>query len=356
MISNVIIPGIIGGGEGRPASFTSILGGGSSSTRTGVIPPSTLTPPASAAAGGGMFAGIGGSRAAGMLGAGDAGAALPADGVPGAAALPADGDAGGGLLSSLGGIGTKISDVGSGIMGSASGIISLAIKVVVAAPGAPGAAVADIWGGVDVGAEFASIEADGGSVRRVWDEYSKKWVLGSPVTSATVYTAPITQPFKPSSTGLAAYLSNAWGSASETLKQLTPDFLPPPSFGYEGPVGGAGFLGLVGPDPDSQEYKQFVERQRLNEFNSKKSGIAPLADNAKTAAVEFDKQTVGPSAWEKFMAGFRAGYTEKPEDVNVFTESVKNAGNAMAGVVSPTSYPLILIGGAAILVLILIIK
>lgn len=190
----------------------------------------------------------------------------------------------------------------------------------------------------------------------VYDEYSGSYVRASPVDIGTVYSAPVTQPFKPSSTGLASFFSNTWGSAVEVAKQRTPDFLPPPSFEYKGPLGGAGPLGLLAPAPGSQKYEQFVERQRLNEFNPKKSGIAPLPDNTKTIAIETSKQIEGPNWWEKFSGAVKEGYTKEPEDVNVFTESVKNAGSAMAGIVPTSNYSLVLIGGAAILLLILIIK
>lgn len=157
-------------------------------------------------------------------------------------------------------------------------------------------------------------------------------------------------PYNPDDVGIIPHTRNEIESVVEVQKQL------PPSFTYKGPLGGAGFLGLFAPEPGSPEYNAYVTKQTAKaEYNSKIAGIAPLTDNEESTAIEITKQTVGPSLWEKFSGAVHEGYTEEPEDVNVFQESIDKVVSAGTGIISPSNYPLLLIGGG-ILLLILIIK
>jgi hypothetical protein len=169
------------------------------------------------------------------------------------------------------------------------------------------------------------------------------------ITEETTFTW-FASPYNPGDVGIVPLHKNAVESVIEVSKQL------PPSFSYEGPVAGAGFLDLFAPKPGSAKYNAYVLGQQTKEiYNPKTLGITPLAENAKTAGNEIITQTEGPSLWEKFSTGLVQGYTKEPEDVNVFGESVANVGKALTGIASPSNYYLLGIAGA-VLLLILIIK
>jgi hypothetical protein len=169
------------------------------------------------------------------------------------------------------------------------------------------------------------------------------------ITEETTFTW-FASPYNPDDIGIVPLHKNEIESVIEVRKQL------PPSFTYEGPVAGAGFLDLFAPKPGSPKYNAYVLGQKTKEiYNPKTMGITPLTENAKTAGNEIVKQTEGPNLWEKFSTGLVQGYTREPEDVNVFEESVINAGKALTGIVNPSNYYLLGIAGA-VLLLILIIK
>lgn len=168
--------------------------------------------------------------------------------------------------------------------------------------------------------------------------------------------APISQPFNPPALGLPAFYSNAFKTAYEIMRQQISATPTPPSFTYEGPIGGAGPLGLLAPLPDSQKYREFVTRQQDKEiYNPEKSGIMPLAENQKSTAIETAKQTQGPNLWERFTGAVQEGYTKEPEDVNTFTKSIEQLKAASLGIVKPSNYALLAVCGVALL-LVLIIK
>jgi hypothetical protein len=159
-------------------------------------------------------------------------------------------------------------------------------------------------------------------------------------------------PYNPDDIGIAPLHKNEVESVIEVSRQL------PPSFSYEGPLGGAGFFGLLAPKIGSAKYEDYIVKQKTKEkekYNSKTIGIAPLAKNDKTVISEVGKQTKGTHLWEGFTTAVKQGYTREPEDVNVFEKSVGDAGKALTGVIDPSNYYLLAVAGG-ILLLILIIK
>jgi hypothetical protein len=168
------------------------------------------------------------------------------------------------------------------------------------------------------------------------------------ITEETRFTW-FASPYNPSDLGIAPFHRNEVESVNEVSKQL------PPSFGYEGPVAGAGFLDLFAPKPGSPKYNAYVLGQQTKEiYNPKTIGITPLAENRKMAGNEIVKQTEGPNLWEKFSTGLVQGYTREPEDVNVFEKSVSDAGKALTGVIDPSNYYLLAIAGGVLLLLLII--
>jgi NOL1/NOP2/fmu family ribosome biogenesis protein len=164
-------------------------------------------------------------------------------------------------------------------------------------------------------------------------------------------------PYNADDIGIAPLYKNAAEGASEIVKQTSPKRNLPPSFSYEGPLAGAGFLRLFAPKPGSPEYNAYVLKQKEKKnYNPETSGITPLLGNKKTTAAEIDKQTRSSSLWERFMTGVDAGYTKKPEDENVFLTSLENAKNTLKGAIPEAPNSNLLLIGAAILLVILVLK
>lgn len=176
------------------------------------------------------------------------------------------------------------------------------------------------------------------------------------VEESTIFTpfaspVPPTQPFNPPATGIASFLSNSWHAASEVLLQQTPSIPTPPSYTYEGPLGGGSLFGLFAPTPDSQAYRDFLARQAAKEkYNSGNVGIAPSAKNDESTTNEIANQTEGPGFWERLLNATREGYNKVPEDENTFANSMMDL---TSGLIKPSSYALLAVGGVVLLILLI---
>lgn len=194
----------------------------------------------------------------------------------------------------------------------------------------------------------------------VYDEYSKSYVYATPLYSPVEeygYDDPIVQPktyprspYNPNDVGIVSRTRNETDTIVEIEKQS------PPSFSYPGPVAGAGFLGLFAPGPGSPEYNAYVAKQNAKEgdFNPEHVGLPVLESNKRSTVNEVAKQVQGPTLWDRFSGAVYEGYTQAPKDVNVFEESIKAAGKAVTGIINPSNSPLLLIGGAVLLLLLIL--
>jgi hypothetical protein len=171
------------------------------------------------------------------------------------------------------------------------------------------------------------------------------------ITEATRFSW-FASPYNADDIGIVPFHKNEAESVVEVSRQL------PPSYTYEGPLGGAGFFGLLAPKVGSPKYEDYVTNQKAKEkekYNPKTIGLASLIKNDNTTISEVGKQTEGTHRWEEFTAAVKQGYTREPEDVNVFEKSMSGAGKALTGVIDPSNYYLLAIAGA-VLLLILMIK
>jgi hypothetical protein len=173
------------------------------------------------------------------------------------------------------------------------------------------------------------------------------------ITEATRFSW-FASPYNADNMGIVPYHKNEAESVVEVSRQL------PPSYTYEGPLGGGGFFGLLAPKVGSAKYEDYVTNQKAKEkekYNAQTIGIVPLVKNDNTTISEIGKQTEGTHRWEEFTAAVKQGYTREPEDVNVFEKSLDSAKNAFKGITPEVpNLNLILIAGGAILLLILVIK
>jgi hypothetical protein len=176
------------------------------------------------------------------------------------------------------------------------------------------------------------------------------------VTEGTTFSW-FASPYNADDIGIVPIHKNAAESAAEIVKQTPPPAKNlPPSYSYEGPLGGAGPLGLFAPKPGSPEYNAYViKRENRMKYNPDTGGVTSLPENKKTSDAEKDKQTRSSSLWERFMRGYDEGYTKKPEDENVFLDSVDNAKNTLTGIIPEVpNTNLILIAGAVILLILVL--
>lgn len=119
------------------------------------------------------------------------------------------------------------------------------------------------------------------------------------------------------------------------------EMLQPPSFAYEGPLGGAGPLGLFAPAPGSSEYEAFVKRKEEPAQNLNLDPKIQLAEKENKWTTNISK-TLGD-----FSKGFYEGFHE---------EKGHGLWDLIPGLPNTSNLPLILIVGGGILLLILIIK
>ena len=184
------------------------------------------------------------------------------------------------------------------------------------------------------------------------------------VPLATPVSSLIPQPFNQSNIGLIPFHKNKIDTINEIIKTASPEdegakdldripedtksglhkfleALKPPSFDYEGPLGGAGPLGLFAPAPGSPEYEAYIAREKGGTTLHNLDPKTPLAEKENKWTTNITK-TLGD-----FSKGFYEGFHEE-----------KGAGlfDLIPGLLNISNLPLMLMAGAGILVLILIIK
>jgi hypothetical protein len=199
-----------------------------------------------------------------------------------------------------------------------------------------------------------------------------------------VTSTPTPHPFNPANMGLSAYLSHIRSSMYEVAKNyhIDPDSAitiigpgaepsdPIPQKPYEGPVperkwwennkyyegplGGAGFLGLFAPAPGSPEYEAYVAKN------------AEKVEKKKNNPTVSPDKTPKPSSinWSNFVMAAKAGYNlepkagqvGEPEDRNVFQESLDKWGAGISNIAKTPEYATYLVIGGAVLLLLLVLK
>ena len=216
-------------------------------------------------------------------------------------------------------------------------------------------------GGVYVSDEGVSIGSQAYA-----DQFSDKYDSQDDCEEAA-HTGNPTTSFNPVS-GLASYFSNIWAAMAEAAFQqewnpkptpVTTDFeystkppgggefadppsKLPPSYTYDGPIAGAGFLGLFPPAPGSPKYNDYVNR---NNFKVE-TEMPPEEPSSSLNQVSKWGGNVGNS-WNDFTKGVFEGYNE---------EKGHEWYDLIPGFSKSTKWPPLLILGGGILLLILIIK
>ena len=180
--------------------------------------------------------------------------------------------------------------------------------------------------------------------------------------------------FNPWAAGIGHYLGDVWTAMREAIKQqesipkatpVGPDFeyaskppgggqfadppsKLPPSFTYDGPVAGAGFLGLFPPAPGSPKYNDYVNKTNFKVDTEGPSEDIPPGTKPVSPLNQLNKWggNVGNS-WNEFTKGVSEGYNE---------EKGHEWYDLLPGFSETSNMPLMLMAAGGILLLILIIK